>query len=162
MRYRLATAADIDILMRFHERLDRHVLACDPRLWAGPADPDYYRKQVADADTALFIADDDDDAVGYIVGRVRERPAPPRVTGTIHHVYVEPAHRRAEIGRRLARTLLEFFDSRAVEDITLMYADRNREAEAFWRRLGFETVMHTANAAPGVVRRALGLGPDGP
>jgi ribosomal protein S18 acetylase RimI-like enzyme len=155
MRCRLATAVDIESLTRFHQLLDQHVLACNRRLWESPPDPGYYRGLIASDDARAFIAEIDDGPVGYIAGTVRQRAGAPRVTGVIHHAYVEPPHRGALVGRELMRSLLEFFESRAVEDISLVYAEGNREAEAFWRGLGFEPVMHTANAAPALVREAL-------
>ena len=155
VRCRIATADDLETLARFHERLDRHVLDGNPRLWDGRVDSDYYRRMIASEDVLVLVAEISGASVGYIAGAVRERAGTPRVTGTIHHAYVEPASRGGGIGLELTRSLLEFFESRDVEDITLTYAEGNHEAAEFWAGLGFETRLYTANAAPAAVREAL-------
>lgn len=78
-----------------------------------------------------------------------------RVVGVIDDVWVEPQHRRRGINRRIVGQLLDFADSRGVQELALEYALSNREADAVWKRLGFTPTGVRASAAPAVVRAAL-------
>jgi ribosomal protein S18 acetylase RimI-like enzyme len=155
MRCRYATHADVAILNRFHRELDAHVLRANPRLWSGWLEDDYYQKMVESDDVRILVAENDAEIIGYMMGSVKQRRACPRRTGVINHAYVEPDHRRHGAGTALVLALLEFFDSRGVEDISLHYAEGNSDGRRFWSSLGFEPVSHTANATPAAVRGAL-------
>jgi len=52
--------------------------------------------------------------------------------------------RRKGIGRRLMKGLVEFFNSNKAEHLTVRYIIGNKEAEGFWRKLGFESIITTS------------------
>jgi len=44
----------------------------------------------------------------------------------------------------LVKELCRFFNSNKVENLTVRYIIGNKEAEGFWRKLGFETIIVTS------------------
>jgi predicted GNAT family acetyltransferase len=64
--------------------------------------------------------------------------------GTISTVYVIPKFRRKGIGTSLIRQLCEFFTSQNVEQVTLRYIIGNKQAEKFWKKLGFKPLIASA------------------
>jgi len=156
MGIRRARRADLEGLLELHRALDEHVTAASARLWRAPlVDVAYYAERIADDDQRVIVADDGGPLIGYAVGRVGVRSAPPVVVGSIDHAYVVPDRRNRGVGRTLIRELMSFFDRRGALDLTLQVAAGNREGERFWHSLGFEPMLIQANATPEAVRRAL-------
>jgi GNAT superfamily N-acetyltransferase len=60
-------------------------------------------------------------------------------------MYVVKELRRKGVGRRLVKELCKFFKSNKVEDLTVRYIIGNKEAEGFWRKLGFESIITTSS-----------------
>ena len=63
-------------------------------------------------------------------------------------MYVVKQFRRKGVGRRLMKELCKFFNSNKAEDLTVRYVVGNREAENFWRKLGFEPIITTSKTCP--------------
>jgi len=63
-------------------------------------------------------------------------------------MYIVKQFRRKGVGRRLVKELCKFFDSNKAEDLTVRYIIGNREAEGFWRKLGFESIITTSSTNP--------------
>lgn len=53
--------------------------------------------------------------------------------------------RRRGIGTQLVSALCRFFDSKNIQEITLRFALGNKEAEIFWKTLGFQPLIVTVN-----------------
>jgi ribosomal protein S18 acetylase RimI-like enzyme len=62
-------------------------------------------------------------------------------------MYVVKQFRRRGIGRRLIKELCKFFNSNKAEDLTVRYVIGNKEAEGFWRKLGFEPIITTSGTS---------------
>ena len=142
------------------EQLQEHLERGTPRLWLRRIDR---RKQAGEFEehlksdcTRVLVAEEDAHVVGFAIGTVEDRgDDKPGVVGSVGWVFVRKERRGKGIGRGLVAALLDFFDSRDVEDVTLRYVVGNQEAEGFWEKLGFEPVIHTVVAYPDEIRRRL-------
>lgn len=149
--FRSATASDLDELLKLRLSLQRRVEASNPWIWRITEEGKNRLRQnieqmVADGDSRLVVAEDEEGLVGFASGRVVHRADYlPQSVGFISMIYVQEQFRRRSVGSRLVGELCRFFSSENVEDVTLRYALGNREAERFWSGLGFEPIMVTAN-----------------
>jgi GNAT superfamily N-acetyltransferase len=83
--------------------------------------------------------------------------APPRV-GEVKRLYVQPAHRGAGWGRRLAEALLAEARGIGYEELKLDTLDWMAGARSLYARLGFrECAAYYDNPLPGVVYMSLAL-----
>lgn len=103
----------------------------------------YLRTLMSRDDAIAVVASNDEEIVGYAVGRITTLPAffAARYRGYIHDVYVTEAYRRRGIGRRLVAEILSWLRLHGISMVELTVATRN-EAIPFWESLGFRTYMH--------------------
>lgn len=86
----------------------------------------------------IFIAEEDKEVVGYIVGQVKERK--PRVLdkeGYIHDWFVSKNWRQKGIGKQLYKTLLEEFKKMQCNRLGLLTNIGNKNTIDFYHTLGF-------------------------
>ncbi|WP_084782172.1 GNAT family N-acetyltransferase [Bacillus niameyensis] len=60
-----------------------------------------------------------------------------KIAGNIHYLWVEPEHRKNNIGKTIVARIIQFFKENGVNDLFLDYNFGNIEAEKFWGRLGY-------------------------
>jgi ribosomal protein S18 acetylase RimI-like enzyme len=102
------------------------------------------RNDLAEESIRIFLAEVDGEAVGYVQGEViRRSDYSPRTVGQISLIYVIKRCRRKGIGTHLMKELWSFFDSRKAKQLTVRCIIGNREAEGFWRELGFTPIITT-------------------
>ena len=83
---------------------------------------------------AMFVAEDDGDAVGIAFGVLpRDVPDVPHVGG----MWVDPSARTRGIGRALAEAVFDWARQRGYRRIGLWVTEGNRAAVALYERLGF-------------------------
>ena len=157
---REATPDDVDELAAMHGLLQEHMERANSRIWRLPPEAvagraDVLRGFIEDESSVVYVAEEDGELVGFVTGTVSERDAAPSVVGSIGLVFVREGGRGEGIGTALMDTLLGFFESKGVGELTTRYVVGNREAERFWPALGFEALIITANAPLDVVRRQL-------
>jgi GNAT superfamily N-acetyltransferase len=71
-------------------------------------------------------------------------------------MYVVKQSRRKGVGTCLMKELLKFFSLNKAEDLTVRYVIGNKEAEEFWRKLGFESIITTSSTYPKELNAKLG------
>ena len=161
MKIRAGRARDMEELVALHRLLHEYSVGLNPRLWgAGPQEVSTWRalyQECLDSDSgAIFVAEEAGKLVGHVAGRVETREgATPQVVAYILTAFVREEWRNRGVGAALVRALLEFFSAKGVEDISLRYIIANREAERFWKGLGFEPLFCIANARPAEVHQHL-------
>jgi len=102
---------------------------------------------LADKNTRVLLAELDDNIIGLVQGTVECRSDyMPKRVGQVSLAHVVKRFRRKGVGRRLVKELCRFFNSNKVENLTVRYIIGNKEAEGFWRKLGFETIIMTSAA----------------
>jgi predicted GNAT family acetyltransferase len=96
----------------------------------------------------VLIAEMNGEIIGSAHGEITHRTDyTPKTVGSISTVYVVREFRKRGIGALLVKQLCELFDAEGVEDVTLRYIIGNKEAEAFWRKLGFKPLITTAKTS---------------
>jgi ribosomal protein S18 acetylase RimI-like enzyme len=104
---------------------------------------------LADSNIRVLLAEADGEIIGYVQGEVTSRSDHmPRTVGQVSLMYVVKQFRRKGVGRRLVKELCKFFNSNKAEDLTVRYIIGNKEAEGFWRKLGFESIITTSSTYP--------------
>jgi ribosomal protein S18 acetylase RimI-like enzyme len=134
---RAATLADIPILVElWYERalLQQLQLAPDARdRWAAAAST-----WLGEKDTAIFVAENDDQLLGYVVGRVQ--PASPGLIpewqGVITEIAIDVHHYHGGVGRLLVNAIQTWLRSRNMEQFLVSVPHRSPLEQAFWRGLG--------------------------
>jgi len=140
---RRASTRDVECVARLwialtehHARTDRYYALLPG---AGPEIERLLLASLRDADTAVWLADDDGTAVGLC--SVRIDVAPPIheevERAEITDLWVAPESRRRGLGRELVETALAWARERDVARVEIRVATGNPEGQAFWRALGF-------------------------
>jgi ribosomal protein S18 acetylase RimI-like enzyme len=144
---RPATEDDLDTLdelwwksAHYHEELEpRFQYASD----ATQATREFMSKQIQSKTARFWVAQDDDDIIGYIEAMVVERPPihAQRKIGYIGSLYVKTDARRKGIGVRLWETAHTWLIENGATIINLMVATENPVALEFWKKLNFREIM---------------------
>jgi ribosomal protein S18 acetylase RimI-like enzyme len=101
---------------------------------------------LTDSNVLVLLAEAGGEIIGYVRGEVTCRSDyAPRTVGQVSLIYVVKQFRRKGVGKRLMKELCRFFNSNKAENLTVRYVIGNREAEAFWRKLGFEPIIMTGS-----------------
>jgi GNAT superfamily N-acetyltransferase len=104
----------------------------------------------------MLVADLNGVLAGYIAGKFEVRPlGRPRRIGHIMDAFVRPSRRRRGVGVALVMGLLDWFERRRVEDVSVRFVVRNLIARSFWMGLGFRPLFFTGYANPRKVRRRI-------
>jgi len=147
-----AKLSDIDKLVELRLSLQRHIEASNPMIWRITAEGVGLLKQGLDEAMRddlgrMVVATLNGEVIGFAHGQVSRRTDyRPNVVGTISKIFVQKGFRGRGVGRRLVEGLYQFFHMKNVEEVTLRFVIGNREAEEFWRGLGFKPVITSANA----------------
>jgi GNAT superfamily N-acetyltransferase len=109
-----------------------------------------------DPAVVVLVAERRGRLVGYLAGKFERRPRGwPRRAGYIMETFVEPALRPSGVGLALVARFLEWLQNRRADDVKVGYVPGNREAGAFWTRLGFRPLVMTAHARPADLRKRI-------
>jgi ribosomal protein S18 acetylase RimI-like enzyme len=146
---RRATPADLALIGRLGALLVEEHYDFDPQrfLAARPGTPEGYASfigtQLEDPDTAIFVADNNGDVIGYAYAAVEgyDYMALRGPAGVLHDIIVDPEHRGQGIGRLLLEATLEFFKSCGVPRVVLSTAERNEAAQRLFASAGFRRTM---------------------
>jgi ribosomal protein S18 acetylase RimI-like enzyme len=150
---KIATVEDIDGLVRMRLSLQNHLSKSNPSIWElSPkglsAQPEFYRKMLSNEDIGFLVVYDKetDENVGMAFGwKLTNDQFIPNKSGRIEDMWVDPAHRKKGLCKRLLSDLVQFFKGDGITNVTLQYVEGNHEAEQTWKKLGFQTVLRTAN-----------------
>jgi ribosomal protein S18 acetylase RimI-like enzyme len=151
---RRAASSDVERIVELRLLLQEHAEKSHPLIWRMTGEGKELLKQkvendLADSNIHVLLAEADGEIIGYVQGEVMCRSDyVPRTVGHVSLMYVVKELRRKGVGRRLVKELCEFFNSDKVEDLTVRYIIGNKEAEGFWRKLGFESIITTSSTHP--------------
>jgi len=147
---RMATRSDVEKLVALRILLQQHAEESNRLTWRITAEGktllrEKVENELVDNKRRTLVAEMNGEIIGFIQGEVQRRiDYLPRTVGSISTAYVVGKFRRKGVGQMLVKRLFEFFSSEGVEDVTLRYIIGNREAERFWKKLGFQPVITTA------------------
>jgi predicted GNAT family acetyltransferase len=150
---RKATPSDIDKLVQLRLLLQQHCEESNPMIWHMTEEGKTILKQrvqneLSTNNSHVLIAEMNGEIIGSAHGEITHRTDyTPKTVGSISTVYVVREFRKRGVGALLVKQLCELFDAEGVEDVTLRYIIGNKEAEAFWRKLGFKPIITTAKTS---------------
>lgn len=140
-----AQPGDAAALYNAWESLRRHYAAADPRVVYLPVSSEEFVAAVEAVllrpSSVTFIALDGDQVAGFVTGAI-EANLPdrrPEQYARVGQLYVDPAHRRQYLGRRLIAAVAEWaagHDGVSHMEMSVLATDAG--ALPFWRTLGFE------------------------
>lgn len=144
---RSATIDDINSLVdmwwesaHYHQTLDpRFQYASD----AVKATEEFMSKQIESENGCFWVAQIDNDIVGYVEAMVVDRPPihVQRRVGHLGSIYVKPEARRKGIGTSLWNLARDWLAEKGVPKISLMVASQNPKALEFWKKFEFSEIM---------------------
>jgi ribosomal protein S18 acetylase RimI-like enzyme len=103
----------------------------------------YLEEALTDDDDCIFVAEANNNIVGYIRGQVRENPPVfrERFIGHIADAVVTEHSRNRSVGMVLVDAMNQWFRDHSVRIVHLSAATDNSVAQAFWRKMGFAGYM---------------------
>ena len=159
---RRAASSDVERIVELRLLSQEHAEKSNPLIWRITEEGKKFLKQKVESDLAdsnihVLLAEADGKTIGFVQGEVTRRSDHvPRSVGQVSLMYVVKQFRRKGVGRRLMKELCEFFSSNKAEDLTVRYVIGNKEAEGFWRKLGFESIIMTSGTYPKELDAKLG------
>lgn len=97
----------------------------------------FWRQQLERGDTAIFVAEEDEQVLGWAqVGRSRDADAG-SATGELYAIHVAPEHWRRGVGQQLWREGAVQLSRSGFAEVTLWVLRDNAGACAFYRSNGF-------------------------
>jgi ribosomal protein S18 acetylase RimI-like enzyme len=148
---RRATSSDVERIAELRLLSQEHSEGANPVVWRITEDGKKLLKEkvendLADSNIHVLLAEVDGEIVGCVQGEVTRRSDYlPITVGHVSLIYVMKQFRRKGVGRRLMEELCRFFNSNKAEQLTVRYIIGNKEAEGFWRKLGFEPIITTGS-----------------
>lgn len=144
---RSASAVDIGVTLPLLHEAAQWDADADPSIFVVPNEPgvlvDYLQERLSQPGARLWLAEADNMAVGYLLGRIYDVPG---------SVLIRP-HRKALIeslgvtldwrGNGIGGDLMGLFETHARQQgatiLSLHVVESNRDAQVFYTRLGFRT-----------------------
>ena len=151
LKIRRAASSDLDEIVALRLLSQDHFEESNPLIWRTTEEGKKLIKQevetdMTDSNVLTLLAEADGEAIGYVRGEVTNRSDHmPRTVGQISLMYVMKQFRRKGAGRALMKELCKFFKSNKAENLTVRYIIGNKEAEGFWAKLGFESIIITGS-----------------
>jgi RimJ/RimL family protein N-acetyltransferase len=145
---RAATRADLDAMAHMAAELVRMHHEEDPARFMLPPDVErgyrwWFGKELERAEAELWVATLEGELAGYAYATREERNWNALLDphGAIHDVFVDPRHRRAQVGDRLLAALVTALEQKGAHRIVLSTMVGNVSAQALFRRQGFRPTM---------------------
>jgi ribosomal protein S18 acetylase RimI-like enzyme len=124
-----------------------------PSIFVEPKEPvesacdiKFISDDIADENTALFVAERDGQIIGIIHVSIRESPEIPimvkRRYGYIDDIAIAKEFRNSSIGKTLMREVERWAIQKNVSQLELNVWDFNQNAFAFFQKLGYTAVRH--------------------
>jgi ribosomal protein S18 acetylase RimI-like enzyme len=146
---RKAAKADLPVLGRLGALLLRTHYDFDPQRFIAPGDDTeegyawFLGTQLGRADAAVFVAERDDEVLGYIYAAIEPHSWKELrdEAGFIHDIVVDERGRRSGMASALLGHAIEWLRERGMPRVVLGTADRNQAAQRLFSALGFRRTM---------------------
>ena len=148
LRIRLASEADYTALGLVFAEVERFHREALPHVFRAPQDQfpprSLFRQWVTEPGSAVFVADDVGDLVGFVSVRTNSTPGEgilqPRTFAVVDTLAVRSDQRRRGIGRSLLEAVHGWARERRLGHVSLNVWEFNQSAIDFYRTLGYQTV----------------------
>ena len=147
---RRAASSDVEKIVKLRLLSQKHFEKSNPLIWRLTEDGKRLLKQKVENDLTssnvqILLAEANSEVIGYVQGEVTRRSDyTPRTVGQVSLMYVVKKFRRKGVGRRLLKELCKFYSSNKAESLTVRHIIGNREAEGFWKKVGFKPIITTS------------------
>lgn len=127
--------------MKFHEELDPLIFGFISE--KSNVAKRFIGEQFNKKSSVILVAEKEDRVIGYLLGEIRERLPFQRlqVTGYIWDIVITSGERNKGIGSLLLEKAFDFFKDRNLDTVMLNVSEKNRNAQRFYERHGFEPYL---------------------
>ena len=128
--------------MEFHAQRDGYFAICEG---AEEAFASYVRENIEKDDSCVFVAQENDEIVGYCQCHVAKTPPvfETKIKGDMGDLAVIEKYRRNGIGEQMFERAMQWFRSKGLERVEVRVAVTNEISTQFWRKMGFSTYLET-------------------
>lgn len=145
---RKAEAEDYTALFELFDEIDAIHRENHPRIFRKPDGPirelNYYTGLISDESSAVFLAELDEDVIGFAHAILRDVPdipiLVPRRFAIIDGIVVKSEHKKRGVGRMLMEAMEDWSKKNGATSIELNVYEFNEEAITFYENLGYETL----------------------
>ena len=148
VKIRKAKSQDYEPLLELFDLVDTLHRENLPYIFQKPPgrarDQDYFQSLLFDQETALFIAEIENEIAGFILAFIRETPPIPVFIPTrlalVTDIAVKKEFRRRGIGHLLVNKVHKWAVTRGASAVELTVFTFNQEAFDFYKAIGYETI----------------------
>lgn len=102
------------------------------------------KKEWGDAKHHLLVAVDGKTIVGFIYGKIKDRPLRKiKKYGLVDEIFIEKNYRGKGIGTRLMGNLINWLKTKGIAHVEAVVSSKNKESIKFHKKLGFEEYEKT-------------------
>ena len=150
MKIRKAIATDSLLLSSLCVDVQRLHAENHPEIFKLPQSDEFatsfFDEILADSTTQIYIAEEEQRAIGYIFCKLFERPDGPFTYANrflqIEHISVRPESQRKGVGMALMKQAVKLARELGMKKIQLNSWDFNTQAHTFFERYGFTKIEH--------------------
>ncbi len=104
---------------------------------------EYVKSLIEREDATVFVADDNGDIAGYIIGIIQNKPPVylKPVYGFIDSTAVKESYQRQGTGTMMFQAIRDWFSDQGIEHVELYAALMNPKSTSFWRKMGFASYL---------------------
>lgn len=97
-----------------------------------------------DTHSLVLVAEDKEHAVGFLICRIEKRLPRFQIrrAAYIYDIYIDKKHQSKGTGRKLIRAMTTWVKRKGVAYIKLEVSPKNKNAFAFWKKMGFHIFQH--------------------
>ena len=148
MQIREAALSDYDSLLPLFNQIDSLHRGSLPEMFVEPEgrprERDYFHDLLQQPDVGFFIAEEQDQTIGFIHAVVRNSPPlaifAPRRYAVVDGAVVNKDQQGRGVGRQLMETVHEWARDHGATSVELNVYEFNEDAIAFYRRLGYKSL----------------------
>ena len=106
---------------------------------------EYLMKNIQNEDFYVFVADDDEDLIGYCMVKISTYPPvlEEQRYGEIENIAVSEKYRRSRVGERLLNEARKWYCEKGVHRVEAKVSKINKVSTGFWAKMGFTPYLET-------------------
>ncbi len=147
-KIRKAKPEDINGLINLGKSLVSYEQKLEPELHTPIKNPDagfrkYFEMHIRKKTSLVLLAEHKNKPIGYLAAKVQKRPPifKLRKVVEIMDIFVSGGHRNIGIGKNLVKCAISYYSKLGFGHFTLFVLSENRNAEKFYKRLGFKEIV---------------------
>jgi GNAT superfamily N-acetyltransferase len=151
LKIKIATVADAEKIVHLnHQLFQEDAGQRDPFMnldWPLEHGRDYFTSQLAGDNCRCWLAEVEGELVGYLIGYTRpSNNLRPVRMAELESMYVIESHRSSGIGAQLVQTFISWARAKECQRMAVSAYAANKQAIAFYKRLGFHPKTLTLEA----------------